>query len=184
MRLFFAISIPDAACDAVAEALRPLRPLGPNVNWMRRSTFHLTLRFLGDVAPDRVDALVDAVSPWVRRFPPPTITLSGGGAFPNAHQPRVLWLGVHGGLEPLADAIDRAVLRLGFPPDEKRFVPHLTVGRVREGRADHVAAALLDVREVARFTPTSVTLYESHQGPEGARYEVVRELMTVAVAAA
>jgi 2'-5' RNA ligase len=184
MRLFFAIALPDAACDAVAEAVRPLRPLAPGVTWMRRSTFHLTLRFLGDVDPGRVDALVDAVTPWVRRFPPPTITLSGGGAFPNAHAPKVLWLGVHGGLDLLADAIDRAVLRLGFPPDEKRFVPHLTVGRVREGRADHVAAALLDVREVATFLPTTVTLYESHLGPEGARYEVVRELTSAAAAAA
>lgn len=176
MRLFFAIPLPEPTLDAVAEALRPLRGLAPGVGWTRRANLHLTLRFCGEVDDALAGPLVDAVAPWVRRLPPPAVRLVGGGAFPDAHRPRVLWIGVQASLEPLVGAIDRAVTALGVPPEPRGFTPHLTVGRVRAGRADRVAAALLELGEVASFQPDGVVLYRSHLAPEGARYEVVRVL--------
>lgn len=174
MRLFFAIPLPEPAIDAIGEALRPVRRIPADVGWTRRSNLHLTLRFCGEVDEARVDALADAVEPWVRRFPPPTVRLVGGGAFPDAHRPRVLWIGVESALAPLAAAVDRAVRSVGVPPEPLPFTPHLTVGRVRAGRADRVAAALLELGEVATFVPDGVVLYRSHLSPEGARYEPLR----------
>ena len=176
MRLFFAIPLPDPVLDALSEALRPVRAKGGNIGWTRRSNLHITLRFIGEVDPGVVEPLADAVAPWVRRLPPPRVRLVGGGAFPDAHRPRVLWVGVQSALEPLVGAIDRAVRAAGLPEEPKPFVPHLTVGRVRAGRASHVGAAMLELGEIATFDPESVVLYQSHLGPEGARYEAVREL--------
>ncbi len=176
MRLFFALPLPDAARDAVAEALRPLRRVLPRapgeIAWERRINLHITLRFLGETAADRLDSIVAAATPWVRRLPPPEIVLIGGGAFPDATRPRVLWLGVGppGGLAPLAQGLEVALAPLGFAPDEHPYTPHLTVGRVRTGRHDRVAAELLDVGEVARFVPLEVGLFESRPNPDGPKY--------------
>ncbi len=174
MRVFFAIPLPDPVLDAIAEALRPLRGLAPGVSWTRRSNLHLTLRFCGEVEEATAEALADAAAPWVRRMPPPPVRLVGGGAFPDVRRPRVLWIGVESALEPLAGAIERAVRNVGLPPEPRGYVPHLTVGRVREGRADRVATGLLELGEVARFVPEHVVLYRSHLSSEGARYEPLR----------
>ncbi len=174
MRLFFAIPLPDHALDAVAEALRPIRGSAPEIGWTRRGHIHLTLKFLGEVDPDRVDAVANAVAPWVRRLPLSPIRLVGGGGFPDARRPKVLWVGAEAQLGPLVGAMEASLAPLGFPPEERPFVPHVTVGRVRHGRADRVAAALRELGEVATFTPTSVILYESRPSPEGVQYVAVR----------
>jgi 2'-5' RNA ligase len=177
-RLFFAVPLPEAARDAVAEVLRPLRVTPPGISWERRANLHLTLKFLGEVPDAQVDAVVAAAAPWVRRLPPPPLVMAGGGAFPDAHRPRVLWIGVGppGCLTPLAQALAASLVPLGFPVEERPYTAHLTVGRVREGRADRVAAALLELGEVCRFVPESVVLYESASGPDGPRYLPVRVL--------
>lgn len=179
MRLFFAIPLPEHALDAVAEALAPIRngpvrTAAPSIGWTRRNNLHLTLRFLGEVEEARIDPLAEAIAPWVRRLPPPHVRLVGGGAFPDARRPKVLWIGAETALGPLVSAMDGALERLGFPVEERPFVPHLTVGRVRDGRADRVVAAMRELREVATFAPTSVVLYESLPSPEGVRYVAVR----------
>jgi len=174
--LFFALPLPDPAQDAVAEALRPLRSLVPGVGWVKRGNLHLTLRFLGEVDPARVDPLADAVAPWVRRLYPPPVRLVGGGAFPDARRPKVLWIGAEAALDPLVGAIESCVVQLGLPPEERPFVPHLTVGRVRDGRADRLVSALRELGELATFTPDHIILYESQPRPEGPRYVPLRIL--------
>ncbi|MDP2315818.1 MAG: RNA 2',3'-cyclic phosphodiesterase [Pseudomonadota bacterium] len=179
MRLFFAIPLSEPVLDAVSEALRPIRGAAPNISWTRRANQHLTLRFLGEVDESRVDAVADAVAPWVRRLPPPPVRLVGGGAFPDARRPKVLWIGAETSLGSLVSAIEASLLRLGFPAEERPFVPHLTVGRVRDGRADRVVAALRELGEVATFAPSSVVLYESQPAPEGVRYVARRTYSSV-----
>lgn len=176
MRLFFAIPLPDPALDAVAEALRPLRGAGPGVGWVKRANLHLTLRFLGEVDAARADEVGDAVAPWVRRLFFSPVRLVGGGAFPDARRPKVVWIGAEASLGPLVGAIESCMVNLGFTPEARPFVPHLTVGRVRDGRADRLVDALRELGEVATFTPDQVVLYESQPRPEGVRYVPLRIL--------
>lgn len=176
MRLFFAIALPDSARDAVAEALRGVRGLSEGVSWTRRSNLHITLRFLGEVPEDRVEGLASAVAPWVRRLPPPEVRIVGGGAIPDARHPRVLTMGVEGGLGPLVGAMEGAIRGLGFPAEERPWLPHLTVGRVRFGRHDRLISTLRELGEVTRFRPDGVILYESRQGENGFQYIELRAL--------
>lgn len=179
MRLFFAIPLPPSVNDAVSEALRPLRGLAPGISWTRRANLHITLRFLGEVPEAQADALADAAAPWVRRLPPPPVRLSSGGAFPDARHARVLWIGADAMLGPLVQGIETSLLPFGVAPEPLPFVPHLTVGRVRHGRVDHVVSALRELGEVARFAPEAVVLYESHPSPEGVRYAARRTIPVV-----
>lgn len=112
---------------------------------------HVTLRFWGEV--EDIEPVVALCSAVAARFPPPEVTLRGGGAFPSPKRPRVLWLGVEGALDAVAAALGN-----------EDFVGHLTVGRPRQRRAVREAEALAALGEVARFSAVELVLFRSDPG--------------------
>lgn len=142
---------------------------------------HLTLRFLGEIDPDRNDRLRAALEPVGARHGPFTLRLEGVGAFPSPDRPRVVWVGVTvGRQELLALAQDvRSAVDVEVGVAAEAYVPHLTVLRVRSSADRDVAATLLagtrpapsprDV-DVDRFL-----LKESVLGPRGATHRTLAE---------
>ncbi len=111
---------------------------------------HLTLSFLGDVPDERVDRVSSALDRATRGVPPFDLVLEGVGAFPSRERPRVVWVGAtRGGQETsaLAGRIASALAAEGFSPERERFVPHLTLFRVRSPEQRRRAAALLSGAE-------------------------------------
>lgn len=139
---------------------------------------HLTLKFLGEVRPDRVPAISAAVTEAVRDRPPFDLVLEGVGAFPSRDHPRVVWVGATRGAAEVTEVAERiatALAPLGFLPERERFVPHLTLFRVRSAGERRRAEALLSgaapappSREVA---VTEVVLKESTLTPRGAIHQ-------------
>lgn len=106
---------------------------------------HLTLRFLGEVEPDRNPELERLLGEVAARFEPFAVRLEGVGAFPSDARPRVVWIGVTTGREQLvalAQAV-RGALAPEFGPDQEEFVPHLTLFRVRSTQDRSAALQLL-----------------------------------------
>lgn len=174
IRAFIALPIASEDQETLA-AVRSAAPNGAPVRWLPPTSLHLTLKFLGDVTPDRMDALGRALAAFAWEGGPFRFTLGGVGAFPSLARPNVLWVGVAAGVEPLvriAGAVDRCVRAVGFPRERRRFTPHLTIGRVKAtgepGWADRFAAAArLEPIEVAA---ESFVLYQSELLPCGARH--------------
>lgn len=112
-----------------------LGPYGHAVKWVTPANYHFTLRFLGDLTPDRVEQVAAATTDVARRHAPFTLQLAAPGAFPSAVRPRVLWVGVAPApgqaLVALASELTQRLDATGFTPEERPFSPHLTVGRVR-----------------------------------------------------
>jgi RNA 2',3'-cyclic 3'-phosphodiesterase len=141
---------------------------------------HLTLRFLGEVDPGRVAAILASLEEVGRATPPFTLRLEGVGAFPTAASPRVVWVGVTVGiteLQALAGRVRAALAHEGSAPPEEAFVAHLTLFRVRSARTAREARALLNgerspprPREVA---VRELLLKESLLGPGGAIHRVL-----------
>lgn len=130
MRAFVAVEIPSSS----GESSRDPAPE------------HLTLRFLGEVAPERVGPIAAALTPVGARLAPFDLTLEGVGAFPSAERPRVVWVGATAGaqeLSELAARVREALAGEGAPDREGAFVPHLTLFRVRSARDHHRAEELL-----------------------------------------
>lgn len=147
--------------------------------WVRVDGLHLTLRFLGatpDTRQTDVAAAVRAAAEGVASF---RIVLSGGGAFPNAIHPRVLWLGLVEGTDELAELARRLGERLaplGWPPDSRPLTPHLTLART-DGvpGADERARRLTEVAGDRRleWQADRVVLYKSIVGRGPTHYEAL-----------
>lgn len=172
LRAFLAVTLPDEARACVAEAIEILRgAVTEPVRWVPAENQHLTLKFLGEIPEDRVDALVARAQAKLAAVAPFEVSLAGFGAFPNAREARVLWLGVGrgaGALAKLARKLDGAARVAGAERERRPFAAHLTLGRLRE-------PARVEIERLApptsvTWTVTEVVLYESRLAPDGARH--------------
>ena len=182
MRLFVAVELPEAWRE-VARATRAAIERGPGVplRWVDPTLMHLTLRFLGEVAEERLEALQGALS---RDVPPVDVELAldGVGTFGPPVRTAVAWLGVGGdrdGLQALAERVEAAVVSAGLPPEERDFRAHVTLVRLgrRASRADRravaEAVAAVHAPPPSVFRARSVVLVRSHLGAGGPRYELL-----------
>ena len=133
-RLFTALEIPRDA----ALSLSLLRGGLPGARWIDVENYHLTLRFIGDVEGHVADEIANALD-RVRR-PSFSLTLSGVGAF-GQKKPHAVWAGVSASpdLYALQGEIDRICQRLGLPADPRKFMPHVTLARLRNSSPLDVA---------------------------------------------
>ena len=175
-RAFFAIP-PDAGWVESASAfLARVRPGLPEASWTRPESWHLTLKFLGEISRDWLAEFGAAIGRAAAAFAPPPLSTAGAAVFPPRGPARVLAVGFDevGGaatLSELARAADRAARDLGHPPERRPFRPHVTFARLRRPwpvdaidryrrEADGWAFPLWTIR--------SCVLYESRLRPEGA----------------
>lgn len=187
-RLFFAIPIPEATRDVVADLASRVQAAvdgeGAHIRWVRMDGLHLTLRFLGPTPEERLPALIELVEDEAKRTPAFEVEIAGAGAFPGPSRPRTLWLGLREGTDRLAEMAariaDGVVAHAGEGLDTRPFAPHLTIARTDGVRAAPRAARVLE--ELAadldvRFRADRVVLYRSHLGHGPARYEPIHEAL-------
>ncbi len=172
VRAFFALEL-DAATrassTAFVESLRDA-PGGSDVRWVRPEDLHLTLRFLGEVAAERIDGLVASVAERITSIRPFTLELGAVAAFPSGRRPRIVIREVAASepLHRLAAAVERGCQAAGLEGESRRFRPHLTLGRVRrQGAFPDVTAA--DTPTSDALDVTRIVLFRSELNPTGPR---------------
>jgi 2'-5' RNA ligase len=174
VRSFVALPCPPRLRAAVSAAVAEWRNLGADVAWSDPATAHLTLRFLGDAEPARLEDLHERMAGVARASAAIRASPGATGAFPSWGRPRVLWLGLESGgaIERLAAAIEAAARDAGFEPEERRFTAHLTLGRVRGVRGARRAADAVREWRPREGTETipDVVLYRSELDARGARH--------------
>ena len=118
MRLFAGVPIVDEARREIVSLLGRLRESGWPVRWVPEEGLHLTLKFYGEVAPERLEVIEEAVRFAGQGAGPLALRLDELGAFPSVARPRVLWIGIEGpsALELLQDRLERGGEGIGFPP--------------------------------------------------------------------
>lgn len=182
MRLFVAVELSEQARAEVAALQTELRSSGADVKWVEPENLHLTLKFLGETAAEKVPALTDGLRQIAAEAQPFSISMEGLGAFPRNERPRVLWVGIKEGrqpLEELAAGVEGACSRLGFPSEERPFSAHLTIGRVRSSAG--LGPLVQRLRET-RFGPSDrvevrrAVLLQSVLSPRGPVYHTLAEL--------
>ncbi|MCG8467205.1 MAG: RNA 2',3'-cyclic phosphodiesterase [Gemmatimonadetes bacterium] len=169
-RLFLAVAFPRELKLQIERATEPARSL-EGLRWGRTDQLHLTLRFLGRTPRDRIAPIADRVGERVRALDPFPIELNGGGAFPTVRRPRVVWLGVRptAELTALHETVQRALEDVGFPPEMRRFRPHVSLARVRDDVRPEGLAAFFDALDFdAAHVVDAVALLKSELRPRGA----------------
>jgi 2'-5' RNA ligase len=189
MRLFVALDLPDDVRRALGELMAKLKPLSPDARWVRPEGMHVTLKFIGHAVPTgdaKKLGAVRAALATVHSDRPVEMDFRGVGFFPNASRPRVIWCGVRASdnLARLAAEIEHALEPLGIPPEERAFVPHLTLARfntshsAKAGRSNRAtgealrpAAAGMAEKDFGSASEANFHLFESTTKPTGSEYK-------------
>jgi 2'-5' RNA ligase len=175
MRLFLAVDVPEAVVLAVTDAIEPWRAALPNVRWVPPENRHITLKFLGATAADRVPWVEETVGGIVSTHRRVMVGVRGLGAFPSVERARVLWAGVddaEAGLDALATDLETGLAPV-FRREMRRFHPHLTVARSEP--PVHLPATYADTFLATEpFAIGHVVLYRSWFHGGGTTYESLR----------
>lgn len=179
MRLFVALNLPDQRKKQVHAAAAPLRDMGLPVRWVPPEDLHVTLKFLGEVDPDHVSRLENALKQVGGSNSAFEAQVANFGAFPTIRRPRVIWAGVDPSpaVRCLKQDLEWALSDCGFERETRAFHPHVTLGRAeKEGGAGAFRGLdekVADMEFSTSFAVRSLVLMRSHLSRTGSRYSVV-----------
>lgn len=180
MRAFLGIPIPEGLKPSIISVQD--RFLDFDIKIVEKENLHFNLKFFEEISDEKVEQLKKVLEDICKQFQPFEVKIEGVGAFPSLNYVRVIWLGVKDGyqtLASLAEMIENALESMGFETKEK-FVPHLTLGRVRSGRNKNEMLTLLrkleDV-EIGKMNVDKIILFQSKLSSNGPVYEEVFSIM-------
>ena len=176
MRCFIAISLPYELKAKISGIQEKLKAAGADVSWTRPEGMHLTLKFFGEIEDKRIPKIEKALDAVVDGIPTFTLSVSGMGTFPDMRRPRVIWIGLKedgGNLLRLQKGVEEELKKTGFPSEDRRFTPHITLGRIRSNKNTDKLLRLIEegkVEELGSFDVSEVHLIKSELKPAGAEY--------------
>ena len=177
MRLFTGLDLPDAVVRNLEDLLARLRPTA-RINWSPPENLHITTKFIGWWADERLEELKTALAGVPSRGPI-EVRIRKLGFFPNPHSPRTFWCGIEAPeLAGLAADTDRATSALGIESEKREFTPHLTLARIKEKldlQTLREAVAAPPSQEFGAFQAGSFFLYQSTLRPTGSVYTKLAE---------
>jgi len=180
VRTFIAVEIGEGVRQRTSELIQRLDAAGADVKWVERHNRHLTVKFLDEVPLREIPRIHDAIQRAAAGVAAFDLEIRGAGAFPHPGRPRTLWVGAgEGGKEiaALAANVEKALAKLGFRKEARRFESHLTIGRVRGGGPAIAELGRL-LRENADFDAgrchiAELVIFSSNLTPQGPIYEAL-----------
>lgn len=181
-RTFIAIQASDAVRSGALAVADRLRRVAEGVKWVEPENLHWTLQFLGEIDDIEIAEVCRRVDEAAAKTPSFPVAVQGVGAFPDRQRPKTLWVGVGEGADPmtaLQASIEASLADLGFRRDYRRYMPHLTIGRVGSGSANPALTdrlAKLADEPIGEMVVDAVTVYASRLARAGAKYTVLAQL--------
>ncbi len=178
-RTFVGVDIGSDIRARVASLQKKLAAIEPDVKWTETENLHITLCFLGEVDDREIPTVCRLVQGAAKGHAPFPMTVETVGAFPHLRTPRILWVGVNDGadvLTALHDGLEPGFEGLGYRREERRYKPHVTLGRVRGDKTGPKLAAALAAQanwHAGETTVQEILVMGSHLGPQGPRYTVL-----------
>lgn len=174
-RLFAAIKIHTSAryislFNEISSSLRHER-----IKWVEPENMHLTLKFFGETDDAKIPSICQALKTAVAQSKPFTLKISNTGIFGSHYDPKIIWFGIEqqDELENLARNIFTELAKCGWEADRQNFVPHLTIGRIKELKDKPLFQKIIgkyNTVEIQEENVTEIILYESILRREGPLY--------------
>jgi 2'-5' RNA ligase len=183
VRAFLAVPADPGWAESTRALAARLSPVLPRASWTRPESWHLTLKFLGEIAESAREAVSAAVSPVAAASRPTELAAAGSAVFPSSRRPRVLGVGLaesDGGevLGALARACEEAGRRIGAAPESRPFRPHVTLARLKDSWPPDAVDRFRQETDAWPFPLWPVracVLYRSRLDPGGAVHTPVQE---------
>jgi 2'-5' RNA ligase len=178
IRSFIALPTQPNAQRAIADVQTQLKSTQAAVKWELENKFHMTLVFLGNVEQSKLELLSTALVKSIQQFPSCMMRYEALGAFPNMHTPRVVWIGIKTNqtILDLQAETERVCAAFGVPKEDRKFHPHITLGRVKENRN---LVRLTEAIKTITFEPietfcSEILLMKSELHPSGSIYTILK----------
>ncbi|MDD5686683.1 MAG: RNA 2',3'-cyclic phosphodiesterase [Elusimicrobia bacterium] len=180
MRLFIAVNIKEENKKEVLKIQSTFKESFFDIKWVESENLHLTLKFLGEIAEEKVNPLKEKIKQLVSGIKKFEIDFCRTGVFPNIEFPRVLWIGVEKGeteLKNLSQNIETSLEEIGFEKEKKLFSVHLTIGRFRSGKNKEKLKDIIKKVSVEKYEDIveSVFLIRSTLTANGPVYNIIEE---------
>ena len=168
-RLFTGLEIPPD----IGQTLSGMRGGLPGARWIDPENYHVTLRFIGDIDGVAANEIASTLERINRK--PFEVALQGLSSF-GGKKPRAVVASVVPSrpLMELQAELERLMQRFGFDPEGRKFIPHVTLARLRD-TSSFEAAEYLSARAAFRSPPFSVSrfvLFSSRASVGGGPYLV------------
>jgi 2'-5' RNA ligase len=163
IRCFTALCFSPPVLDAIAEDIKSIKQIIPSdagtIKWEKKENIHLTLNFFGEVEENIVRRLIEETKKnLVLTGELLHLSLSGIGTFPDERHPKIIWIGCEdksGRLDKIQALISNIARESGegkVKIDDRKFTPHITIGRVKaSGTPLSLSNALQKYAENDRF---------------------------------
>ena len=167
MRFFIALEIPDDSKQELEDVQKKLKELAPNFKPSFADKLHLTIAFVGERPDDLKERLIEVMTRAAQGISGFSVTPAYIDGFPHLHQARVLWIGVKGDIDKLyiiRHRIKDGLVDLNLSVDERRFVPHIALGKVSNFSISGYQEREFEKLEMQTFKPiavNSIKLFES-----------------------
>jgi 2'-5' RNA ligase len=187
LRTFIGIFPPPEIQRTIAAIQSSFKVDNSLVRWESQNKFHITVKFLGDVAEKQLGQLQSVLDAAAGTIPPFEITLLSVGCFPSVHSPKIVWIGSPPDDNPdivrCFGAVEDACAEVGFKKNERAFHPHITLGRVKglRPRRGKISGNLIKTIENTTFEPlifpcTELLIMKSDLSPSGSTYSKQRTI--------
>lgn len=169
MRFFIALEIPDNCLQSLKTVQQDLQQIIPDIRLTQNEKLHLTIAFIGEQPEIMIDDLTRVIKNAVAGISPFPIIPAYVDAFPNLHHPHTFWVGVKGDIDKLMvirERIKDGIAKLGLDTDDRRYIPHIAVGKVNSNYvlSEHQEALLQEMAVKEDFESIniiSIKLFES-----------------------
>ena len=178
LRTFISVTLPKEIVNLSRMLQTTVRSKKDNVKWVNPGNIHLTLKFLGHTPPSAIDKINSVLSGMVGKYENIKLEVSGTGSFPVPERPRVLWLGVKGQvkqLQELVHNINNELEKDGFLIEEKDYVPHITLARIKypPKETPDITDYLNTSFEPIKFNISRIRFMSSELFPNGPIYSIL-----------
>lgn len=179
LRTFIAVDLGKTIRDRIITLQETLARTGTEIKWVEPENLHVTLLFLGEVDQRQVINVCRMVQDCATKQPAFSLSVETVGCFPNERRPRVVWVGVGEGAQELCalhDALEGPLQELGYRREERRYTPHITMGRVKSERSTDDLAVSLAKRagwKAGAVTVEEILVMSSQLTPQGPQYMVL-----------
>lgn len=186
VRLFTAIDIDQSGIEKIFILQEKLKKLSKFIRWTDKSTWHLTLKFLGEQTTINIPKYIELCESIKLSLSPFHLTLKGTGAFPNLDFPRIIFVNLIKSdyLASLYNLLQDGFEKYGIPKEKRSFSPHLTLGRIKEPEKIKQTnpSFILDFIKLGEtfeysFEVNRFILYQSILKPDGPQYIAIKSFI-------